>query len=99
MHDVIVTLDGDIVEQGGVVAGGSRESSGSGILAQKRGLLHLDKIVVQLQSDLTEATARLVNADELKQVQKRSKACAPAPMKAIWPSWVLKKMRCGCAVS
>ncbi|MBP9086744.1 MAG: chromosome segregation protein SMC [Kofleriaceae bacterium] len=71
VHDVIVTLDGDIVEQGGVVAGGSRESSGSGILAQKREIRDLEQIVVQLQSDLTEATARLVNAKtELKQVQK-----------------------------
>ncbi|HPH68677.1 MAG TPA: chromosome segregation protein SMC, partial [Kofleriaceae bacterium] len=71
VHDVIVTLDGDLVEQGGVVAGGSRESSGSGILAQKREIRDLEEIVVQLQSDLTEATARLVNAKtELKQVQK-----------------------------
>ncbi len=71
VHDVIVTLDGDLVEQGGVVAGGSRESSGSGILAQKREIRDLEEIVVQLQSDLTEATARLVNArTELKQVQK-----------------------------
>jgi chromosome segregation protein len=71
LTDVIVTLDGDIVEQGGVVAGGSRESSGSGILAQKREIRDLEEIVVRLQTDLTEATARLVNAKtELKQVQK-----------------------------
>jgi chromosome segregation protein len=73
VSDTIVTIDGDIVEQGGVVAGGSRESSGSGILAQKREIRDLEQIVAQLQIELTEATARLVTGKtELKQVQKAS---------------------------
>jgi chromosome segregation protein len=71
VSDTIVTVDGDVVEQGGVVAGGSREASGSGILAQKREIRDLEQIVAQLQIELTQATARLVTGKtELKQVQK-----------------------------
>jgi chromosome segregation protein len=67
----LVTLDGDIVDERGVVSGGSRESQGAGVLAQKREIRDLGEIVGSLETDLTEATARLVTAKtELKQVSK-----------------------------
>src|SRR4029079_9666908 len=33
--ETLVTLDGDLVDRGGVVAGGSREAQGAGVLSQK----------------------------------------------------------------
>ena len=69
--DRLVTLDGDIVDRDGVVAGGSREAQGSGVLAQKREIRELEEIVGRLEHDLADATARLVTAKtELKQVGK-----------------------------
>ncbi|HEX3761781.1 MAG TPA: AAA family ATPase [Kofleriaceae bacterium] len=69
--DRLVTLDGDVVEGDGVVAGGSREAQGAGVLAQKREIRDLEEIVGTLEHDLSEATARLVTAKtELKQVSK-----------------------------
>jgi len=69
--DRMVTLDGDVVEDDGVVAGGSRDAQGAGVLAQKREIRDLEDIVGTLEHDLSEATARLVTAKtELKQVTK-----------------------------
>jgi chromosome segregation protein len=69
--DRLVTLDGDVVEDGGIVAGGSRDAQGAGVLAQKREIRDLEDIVGTLEHDLAEATARLVTAKtELKQVTK-----------------------------
>ncbi|HEX3481482.1 MAG TPA: hypothetical protein VHT91_40995, partial [Kofleriaceae bacterium] len=69
--DRLVTLDGDVVEGDGVVAGGSRDAQGAGVLAQKREIRDLEEIVGRLEHDLAEATARLVTAKtELKQVTK-----------------------------
>ena len=69
--DRLVTLDGDVVDEDGVVAGGSRDAQGAGVLAQKREIRDLGDIVGQLEHDLAEATARLVTAKtELKQVGK-----------------------------
>ncbi|TMQ21140.1 MAG: chromosome segregation protein SMC, partial [Deltaproteobacteria bacterium] len=69
--DRLVTLDGDVVEGDGVVAGGSRDAQGAGVLAQKREIRDLEDIVGRLEHDLAEATARLVTAKtELKQVTK-----------------------------
>src|SRR5262249_54414460 len=69
--DRMVTLDGDVVEGDGVVAGGSRDAQGAGVLAQKREIRDLEDIVGTLEHDLAEATARLVTArTELKQVSK-----------------------------
>ena len=71
VNDRLVTLDGDIVDEDGVVAGGSRESQGSGVLAQKREIRDLEEIVGRLEHDLSEAMTRLVTAKtELKQVIK-----------------------------
>jgi chromosome segregation protein len=71
VSDRMVTLDGDVIEGDGVVAGGSREAQGAGVLAQKREIRDLDDIVGTLEHDLAEATARLVTAKtELKQVTK-----------------------------
>ncbi len=56
----LVTLDGDIVDQRGVVSGGSMDAQGAGVLAQKREIRELDEICVGLERDLTEATARYV---------------------------------------
>jgi chromosome segregation protein len=69
--DRLVTLDGDVVEEDGVVAGGSRDAQGSGVLAQKREIRDLEEIVGRLEHDLSEAMTRLVTAKtELKQVIK-----------------------------
>ncbi len=67
--ETLVTLDGDIVDGRGVVAGGSRDAQGAGVLAQKREIRDLEEIVAGLDVDLADATARLVAAKtELKQV-------------------------------
>ena len=67
----IVTLEGDIVDEDGVVAGGSRDAQGAGVLAQKREIRDLEEMVARLEHDLAEATARLVTSRaELKQVTK-----------------------------
>ncbi|MBA3462728.1 MAG: chromosome segregation protein SMC [Deltaproteobacteria bacterium] len=69
--DRIVTLDGDVVEEDGVVAGGSRDAQGAGVLAQKREIRDLEEITGTLEHDLSEAMTRLVTAKtELKQVIK-----------------------------
>jgi chromosome segregation protein len=67
----LVTVEGDLVDERGVVSGGSRDASGAGVLAQKREIRELEEIVASLEHDLSEATARLVTAKtELRQVQK-----------------------------
>jgi chromosome segregation protein len=69
--DRLVTLDGDLVEDGGIVAGGSRDAQGAGVLAQKREIRDLEEIVGTLEHDLSGAMARLVTAKtELTQVTK-----------------------------
>ena len=69
--DRLVTLDGDVVDEDGVVAGGSRDAQGTGVLAQKREIRDLHEIVGRLEHDLSEAMQRLVTAKtELKQVTK-----------------------------
>ncbi len=71
VKDRLVTLDGDIVDEDGVVAGGSRDAQGAGVLAQKREIRDLHEIVGRLEHDLSDATTRLVTArTELKQVVK-----------------------------
>lgn len=65
----IVTIEGDVVEAGGVVAGGARDAVGAGILAQKREIRQLTETLETMHGDLADATARLVTAKtELKQV-------------------------------
>ncbi|HTE51684.1 MAG TPA: chromosome segregation protein SMC [Kofleriaceae bacterium] len=56
----LVTLDGDIVDERGVVSGGSVDAQGAGVLAQKREIRELDEICVSLERDLTDATGRYV---------------------------------------
>ncbi len=69
--DRLVTLDGDVVDEDGVVAGGSRDAQGAGVLAQKREIRDLEEITGRLEHDLSEAMTRLVTAKtELKQVIK-----------------------------
>jgi len=69
--DRLVTLDGDIVDEDGVVAGGSREAQGAGVLAQKREIRELHEIVGRLEHELSEATQCLMMAKvELAQVTK-----------------------------
>jgi chromosome segregation protein len=60
--DRLVTLDGDVVDEDGVVAGGSRDAQGAGVLAQKREIRELEEIVGKLEHDLSEAMTRLVTA-------------------------------------
>jgi len=67
----LVTVDGDMVDARGVVAGGSRDAQGAGVLGQKREIRELEEIVARLEVDLTEATAALLTArTELRQVEK-----------------------------
>ncbi len=69
--DRLVTLEGDVIDPDGVVAGGSREAQGSGVLAQKRESRELEEIVARLEHELAEATAALLTArTEQKQVHK-----------------------------
>jgi chromosome segregation protein len=71
VKDRLVTLDGDVVDEDGVVAGGSRDAQGAGVLAQKREIRDLEEVVGKLEHDLSEAMARLVTGKtELKQVMK-----------------------------
>jgi chromosome segregation protein len=71
LTEILVTLDGDIVDRGGVVQGGSREAQGAGVLAQKREIRQLEEITAGLETDLTDATARLVaTKSELQQVTR-----------------------------
>ena len=56
----LVTLEGDIVDERGVVSGGSTDAHGAGILAQKREIRELDEICTGLERDLTAATAKFV---------------------------------------
>ena len=62
VSDPIVTLEGDMVAVDGVVAGGSRDAQGAGVLAQKREIRDLEEIVGKLEHDLSEAMQRLVTA-------------------------------------
>ncbi|MDX2088220.1 MAG: AAA family ATPase, partial [Kofleriaceae bacterium] len=67
--DRLVTLEGDVVDEDGVVSGGSRDAQGAGVLAQKREIRDLEEIVGRLEHDLSDAMTRLVTAKtELKQV-------------------------------
>ncbi|MDB5557019.1 MAG: chromosome segregation protein, partial [Rhizobium sp.] len=69
--DRLVTLDGDVVDEDGVVAGGSRDAQGAGVLAQKREIRDLEEITGRLEHDLSDAMTRLVTAKtELKQLVK-----------------------------
>jgi len=69
--DRMVTLDGDVIDDDGVVAGGSRDAQGAGVLAQKREIRDLEEITGRLEHDLSEAMTRLVTArTELKQLVK-----------------------------
>jgi len=56
----LVTLEGDIVDRHGVVSGGSRESQGASVLAQKREIRELEEITAELEADLGAAAGRFV---------------------------------------
>ncbi len=56
----LVTLEGDIVDRHGVVSGGSRESQGASVLAQKREIRELEEITAELEEDLGAAAGRFV---------------------------------------
>jgi chromosome segregation protein len=67
----LVTLDGDIIDDRGVVTGGSREAQGASVLAQKREIRDLEEITGSIESDLADATARFVaTKTELQQVSR-----------------------------
>ncbi|HUH03394.1 MAG TPA: chromosome segregation protein SMC, partial [Kofleriaceae bacterium] len=67
----LVTVDGDIVEPGGVVSGGSRDAQGAGVLAQKREIRELEEITGSLEHDLADASARYISTkQELQRVTK-----------------------------
>jgi chromosome segregation protein len=71
VSDRLVTLDGDLIDSDGVVAGGSTDAQGTGVLAQKREIRDLGEIVGRLEHDLSEAMTRLVTAKtELKNIGK-----------------------------
>ncbi|MCL2164846.1 MAG: chromosome segregation protein SMC [Oscillospiraceae bacterium] len=59
-HSVrIVTLDGDIISQGGAVTGGSIEKRGFGILARRRQIPDLESEITELEKGLAGVDARL----------------------------------------
>ena len=60
LDQTLVTLEGDIVDERGVVFGGSREAQGAGVLAQKREIRELEEITTSLEGDLNDATAHFV---------------------------------------
>jgi chromosome segregation protein len=60
LDETLVTLEGDIVDERGVVFGGSREAQGAGVLAQKREIRELEEITASLEGDLNDATTRFV---------------------------------------
>jgi chromosome segregation protein len=75
LRRTLVTLEGDVVDSRGVVAGGSRDSQGANVLGQKREIRELEEIVGGLESDLANATARFVSTkSELEQVRKTIKS-------------------------
>jgi chromosome segregation protein len=47
----IVTLDGDVVDAAGSVTGGSRDTAGAGVLAQKREIRELEELCARLAAD------------------------------------------------
>ncbi|HXU71513.1 MAG TPA: chromosome segregation protein SMC [Polyangia bacterium] len=53
-----VTVDGELVDETGVVTGGSREAAGAGILAQKREIRELDGIIADLETQHNDAQYR-----------------------------------------
>ena len=57
-HRSYVTLDGELVDETGIVTGGSREAAGAGILAQKREIRELDGIISELESQHNDAQFR-----------------------------------------
>jgi chromosome segregation protein len=66
----IVTLEGDLIDRDGVLAGGSPEAA-SGVLAQKREIRELEGECGELETELASATARLVSSkSELQRVTK-----------------------------
>ena len=71
----LVTLEGDVVDSRGVVAGGSRDAKGAGVLAQKREIRELDEIVESLEGDLRTASTELFSTkQELGQVEATLKS-------------------------
>jgi chromosome segregation protein len=60
LSETLVTLEGDIIDERGVVFGGSREAQGASVLAQKREIRELEEITTSLESDLNDATTRFV---------------------------------------
>ncbi len=57
--ELIVTLDGDVLDDRGVVSGGSRDGQSASVLAQKREIRELEEITEGLDRDLESATERL----------------------------------------
>ena len=97
--DRLVTLDGDVVDEDGVVAGGSRDAQGAGVLAQKREIRDLEEIVGQLEHDLSEAMTRLVTRarPSSSRSSRRSRGCARRSTRATSRSWATRRTRRACA--
>ena len=96
IHQPLVTLDGDVVDGAGVVAGGSRDAQGAGVLAQKREIRDLEEIVAGLEHDLSEATARCSPRAAISSTSpRRSRGCAARPTRATSRSWATRRTRRG----
>ncbi|MBK9070132.1 MAG: chromosome segregation protein SMC [Myxococcales bacterium] len=66
----LVTLDGDVVDEHGVIRGGSRDASEVGVLAQKREMRELAELTEQLDQQLSSKSMALVSVrGERKQLQ------------------------------
>ncbi len=69
--DVLVTVDGDIVDDRGVLFGGSREAQGAGVLAQKREIRELEQRTEVLDGELRAAQeVQFTTKQERQQVSR-----------------------------
>ena len=59
LRSTLVTLDGDVLDRAGIVTGGSRETAGAGVLAQKREIRELEELCARLTVEHEAADTRL----------------------------------------
>jgi chromosome segregation protein len=79
IEKTIVTLEGEVIDQHGVVTGGSRESAVAGVLSQKREIRELEEVVARLESDYQAALDRHLRAKQsLADVSARGEEIAAA---------------------
>ena len=63
----MVTREGEIIDTTGVVAGGSREVKGAGVLEQKRELRQLEELIATIEQDFTHRSSQITAWREERQ--------------------------------